>query len=139
MKRIITSVAAILLVAASANAQNIVNAAHIGSESISGTARYRSMAGAFGALGGDPSVITDNPAGLAIYRGTNVLTITPHWGFTGTKSKGSEEATNSDHNFALSNLAAIFSYRTPNSDKLVNFNFALSIDRQYENNSKYHH
>jgi hypothetical protein len=41
MKRIITSAAAILLVAASANAQNIVNAAHIGSESISGTARYR--------------------------------------------------------------------------------------------------
>ena len=137
MKRIIVSAAAILLVAASANAQNIVNAAHIGSESISGTARYRSMAGAFGALGGDPSVITDNPAGLAIYRGTNVLTITPHWGFTGTKSKGSEEATNNDHNFALSNLAAIFSYRTPNSDNLVNFNFALSIDRQYENNSKY--
>ena len=137
MKRIIASAATILLVAASANAQNIVNAAHIGSENISGTARYRSMAGAFGALGGDPSVITDNPAGLAIYRGTNVLTITPHWGFTGTKSKGSEEATNSDHNFALSNLAAIFSYRTPNSDNLVNFNFALSIDRQYENNSKY--
>lgn len=137
MKCIIVSAAAILLIAASANAQNIVNAAHIGSESISGTARYRSMAGAFGALGGDPSVITDNPAGLAIYRGTNVLTITPHWGFTGTKSKGSEEATNNDHNFALSNLAAIFSYRTPNSDNLVNFNFALSIDRQYENNSKY--
>ena len=79
MKRIIASAVAILLVAASVNAQNIVNAAHIGSESISGTARYRSMAGAFGALGGDPSVITDNPAGLAIYRGTNVLTITPHW------------------------------------------------------------
>ena len=137
MKRIIVSAASILLIAASANAQNIVNAAHIGSESISGTARYRSMAGAFGALGGDPSVITDNPAGLAIYRGTNILTITPHWGFTSTKSKGSEEATNNDNNFAFSNLAAIFSYRTPSSNNLVNFTFGLSIDRQHENKSKY--
>jgi hypothetical protein len=35
---------------------------------INGTARYMSMAGAFGALGGDASSIKDNPAGLGIYR-----------------------------------------------------------------------
>jgi long-subunit fatty acid transport protein len=35
---------------------------------IMGTARYSSMAGAFGALGADPSAIKDNPAGLGIYR-----------------------------------------------------------------------
>lgn len=130
-------VVAAALTAATANAQNIVNAAHLGSESISGTARYRSMAGAFGALGGDPSCMTDNPAGLAIYRGTNVLTITPHLGFTSSSSKSSEEATNSDNNFALSNLAAIFSYRTAGSENLVNFTFGLSFDRQQENYSKY--
>ena len=137
MKRIFLLATAALMTAATANAQNLTNAVHLGTESLSGTARYRSMAGAFGALGGDPSVITDNPAGLAIYRGTNVLTVTPHWGITGTTSKGSEEATNKDNNFALSNLAAIFSYRTTGSDNLVNFSFGLSIDRQHENNSKY--
>lgn len=35
---------------------------------ITGTARYSSMAGAFGALGADASAIKDNPAGLGIYR-----------------------------------------------------------------------
>jgi len=35
---------------------------------INGTARYSAMAGAFGALGADPSAIKDNPAGLGIYR-----------------------------------------------------------------------
>lgn len=35
---------------------------------INGTARYMSMAGAFGALGGDVSAIKDNPAGLGIYQ-----------------------------------------------------------------------
>lgn len=40
---------------------------------ISGTARYLSMAGAFGALGGDPSAIKDNPAGLGIYRKSEMV------------------------------------------------------------------
>ena len=35
---------------------------------INGTARYMGMAGAFGALGGDASSIKDNPAGLGVYR-----------------------------------------------------------------------
>ncbi|MDO9154751.1 MAG: hypothetical protein Q7U47_13785 [Paludibacter sp.] len=39
---------------------------------INGTARYMSMAGAFGALGGDPSAIKDNPAGLGIYRKSEI-------------------------------------------------------------------
>lgn len=39
---------------------------------INGTARYTSMAGAFGALGGDPSAIKDNPAGLGIYRSSEI-------------------------------------------------------------------
>jgi hypothetical protein len=39
---------------------------------INGTARYMSMAGAFGALGGDVSAIKDNPAGLGIYRSSEM-------------------------------------------------------------------
>lgn len=39
---------------------------------IFGTARYSSMAGAFGALGADPSAIKDNPAGLGIYRSSEI-------------------------------------------------------------------
>lgn len=40
---------------------------------INGTARYMSMGGAFGALGGDISAIKDNPAGLGIYRHSEVV------------------------------------------------------------------
>jgi len=47
----------------------------ISDNDIIGTARYSSMAGAFGALGGDPSAIKDNPAGLGIYRKSE-LTLT---------------------------------------------------------------
>lgn len=47
---------------------------------LTGTARYSAMAGAFGALGADASAIKDNPAGLGIFRSSelsasmNVLT-----------------------------------------------------------------
>lgn len=41
---------------------------------INGTARYMSMAGAFGALGGDVSAIKDNPAGLGVYRSFDLNT-----------------------------------------------------------------
>ena len=39
---------------------------------INGTARYTGMAGAFGALGGDVSAIKDNPAGLGVYRSSDI-------------------------------------------------------------------
>lgn len=40
---------------------------------IMGTARYVGMAGAMSAIGGDPSAVRDNPAGLGLYRRTEVL------------------------------------------------------------------
>lgn len=39
---------------------------------LNGTARYSAMAGAFGALGADASAIKDNPAGLGIYRSSEL-------------------------------------------------------------------
>ena len=35
---------------------------------IMGTARYVGMGGAMTAIGGDPSAVLDNPAGLGLYR-----------------------------------------------------------------------
>ena len=49
-----------------ANAQFIEDARRYSSQSLEGTARYVSMGGAFSALGGDISSITDNPAAAAV-------------------------------------------------------------------------
>jgi hypothetical protein len=48
-------------------AQDITDAVRYSSDQLSGTARYRAMSGAFGALGGDLSAISINPAGSAIF------------------------------------------------------------------------
>ncbi len=112
--------------------QNMIDGVRFGSTDISGTARYRSMAGAFGALGGDISCMSDNPAGLAIFRGTNSITITPHLGFSSTETLGTEKATGKDNNFSVSNFGAVFSYMPDNDGALVNFNIGFSIERRLQ-------
>ncbi|WAC01768.1 hypothetical protein N7U66_18030 [Lacinutrix neustonica] len=49
------------------NAQNINDALRYSHGEIMGSARYRALSGAFGALGGDLSAINVNPAGSAIF------------------------------------------------------------------------
>ena len=49
-------------------AQNAMDAYIVSSQQIKGTARYVSMGGAFTSLGGDPSSIVQNPAGIGVYR-----------------------------------------------------------------------
>lgn len=126
-----------MAVAATTTAQNTVEAARFGASSINGTARYRSMAGAFGALGGDPTCMTDNPAGLAIYRSSNLVTITPHYSNTGTETLGSETQKTGSNSFGVSNLAAIFSFKTPDSDNLVNFTMGIGFNRNHGLDAEY--
>jgi len=88
-KNIITL--ALLLTSAVVMSQTEFDALKYVQTDINGTARYMGMAGAFGALGGDASAIKDNPAGLGIYRrseltGTlDVLSQTSTSNWSGTK------------------------------------------------------
>ena len=51
-----------------ANAQDSYDAQTFANSDLNGTARFVSMGGALGALGGDISVMSTNPAGTALYR-----------------------------------------------------------------------
>ena len=53
-------------------AQEIRDALRYAQDNINGTARFRAMSGAFGALGGDLSSINVNPAGSAIFANNQV-------------------------------------------------------------------
>ncbi len=66
MKKLYFTVMAIMVVTFS-QAQDITDAVRYSSDQLSGTARYRAMSGAFGALGGDLSAISINPAGSAVF------------------------------------------------------------------------
>jgi hypothetical protein len=55
-------------------AQGEMDAYRFSQTDLNGTARSISMGGAFGALGGDMSAMSHNPAGIGIYRSSEILT-----------------------------------------------------------------
>jgi hypothetical protein len=64
-------IAAFSLAALTTYAQQDLNTAQdavrMSQDNLTGTARFRAMSGAFGALGGDLSAININPAGFRLY------------------------------------------------------------------------
>lgn len=71
MKKIYISAIAIAIPAI-LSAQSAVDAYRYSQSDIRGTARFMSMGGAFTALGGDLSTLTQNPAGIGVYRRSEI-------------------------------------------------------------------
>lgn len=53
-------------------AQSAIDAMRLTQQDMKGTARFMSMGGAFGALGGDLTTISQNPAGIGVYRSNEI-------------------------------------------------------------------
>ena len=53
-------------------AQDITDALRYSKDDVQGTARYRALSGAFGALGGDMSAVSINPAGSSIFNKSHI-------------------------------------------------------------------
>lgn len=60
--------AACMGAALSAGAQSAIDAYNVSSNQLRGTARFVAMGGAFTSLGGDISTLSQNPAGIGVYR-----------------------------------------------------------------------
>jgi len=110
-----------------------------------GTARSAGMSGAFGALGGDMSALSTNPAGLAVYRGSE-FTITPAMNFAGTNAEFVVPNTSSQFKlgkfneksarFMLNNLGYVYTKNLYNEKGLQSFNFGIAYNRMSDFNSK---
>ena len=72
MKKILVSAILAGGAISAASAQGAVDAYTLSPTDLRGTARYMSMAGAFTALGGDLSTLSQNPAGIGVYRKSEV-------------------------------------------------------------------
>lgn len=59
-------------IASAASAQSAIDALAVGQSDFRGTARFMSMGGAFTALGGDLSTLNQNPAGIGLYRSSEI-------------------------------------------------------------------
>jgi hypothetical protein len=71
MKKIIIA-SALAAMAAPAFAQSAIDAYTLNPTELRGTARFMSMGGAFTSLGGDLSAVSQNPAGIGVYRRSEI-------------------------------------------------------------------
>jgi hypothetical protein len=104
-----------------------------------GTARSVSMGSAFGALGGDFSSLSINPAGIGVYRSSE-FTITPNFstGKVGSKFYGSSEE-DIKYDFALGNIGLVFAFNTPgqpNEPGWKGFQVGFGINRHTNFNNR---
>lgn len=132
MKKIF-AIAIASLAITSIQAQDINDALRYAQTDLNGTARFRAMSGAFGALGGDFSAINVNPAGSVIFS-NNVAGFT--LGNYNTKNNSNYFETNtsdSKNSFDLSQAGAVFVFN--NYDKDSNWKkFAVSVNYQKNKN-----
>ncbi|MBE6310432.1 MAG: hypothetical protein E7080_05190 [Bacteroidales bacterium] len=70
MKRLLSAI--ILSMPFVLSAQSAIDVFSVSQTDLKGTARFVSMAGAFGALGGDLSAVQQNPGGIGVYRRSDV-------------------------------------------------------------------
>jgi hypothetical protein len=129
MKKILFTIGGLLLVS-TIHAQNISDALRYGNTEIQGSARFRALSGAFGALGGDMSAVSINPAGSAIF---SVSHASFSLGINNKKNKTAFFGTQNSEkngNFDLTQGGAAFVFKTNNeSSKFKKFILGLAYDK----------
>lgn len=93
-----------------------------------GTARYVGMGGAMTAIGGDPTAVMDNPAGLGLYR-RNEIAMTIDETIDRTQQLDSRDSYQRER-FMVPNVAGIMAWGNPNKQRGMIFNnFMFSYNR----------
>ena len=114
------------------NAQDAFDVLQMSQTELRGTSRFQSMAGAFGALGGDLSVLTQNPGGIGVYRSSD-LGITLGLDFNSTKAGVN---TTNETKFNVNNVGYIGAIRL-DSEAVPNLNFGFTYNRLNSFNRHY--
>lgn len=128
MKKTIITLSLGLLTGAVAFGQSALTGYSIAQPDMKGTARFMGMAGAFGALGGDISTLSQNPAGIGVYRSSDI-------GFTldldlqrTTSQSGGMKYDMDQTKFLLNNIGAVLTLKL-GSETFPNVNFGFTYNK----------
>ena len=129
MKKISLIILAVFSMFTSAVAQNVDDALRYSQVFYRGTARFMSMGGAFTALGGDMSSLSQNPAGLGVYRSSEI-TITPQLFRINTLAGFNGITSDYLYNFNLSQIGIVSNIINRNTESgLISLNFGYSFNK----------
>lgn len=143
MKKLVSILMIASLFSIEVIAQNEIDALRYSRLNYSGSARFVAMGGAFGALGADFTTLSHNPAGIGLYRSSEI-SITPSIGITRTEALlNGNFREDSRYNFNLGSAGIVMasSAESRNSqsawkniqfgfgiNRLANFNNRVNID-----------
>ncbi len=129
MKKILLIISLFFCVSA-IKAQDITDAVRYSLDELDGTARFVSMGGAFGALGGDMSAIKLNPASSAVFL-TNQATFSLNMGaYENKTSYLNEENSYRNNNLDLNQGGVVFVFNNYDETATVSrMSFGISYDR----------
>lgn len=117
-----------------AQSQEISDAIRYGQENLNGTARFRAMSGAFGALGGDLSSINVNPAGSAVFSNNQIAITLSNFNTINNSNYFGNSTTAKNNSFDLNQAGGAFVFKNQNpSSNWKKFSLAIN----YENTNNY--
>jgi len=100
----------------SIQAQDISDAMRYAQTDLGGTARFRAMSGAFGALGGDFSSLNVNPAGGAIFTSSQIAVSLSNKSISNKSNYFGTSTKENDNSFDLNQLGAIWVFENNNAE-----------------------
>jgi hypothetical protein len=116
-----------------AQAQDVNDGLRYAQDNTTGTARYRSMSGAFGALGGDLSAINVNPAGSSVFANNQVTLTLSGGGINNDSDYFGKKSNDSQNSFDLNQAGGVFVF-TNSSDYSNWKKFAIGVNYENINN-----
>ena len=138
MKKLILSSLSIFMLSSITIAQTTSDAYLFSNKQLGGTARYNGLSGAFGALGGDLTSVSENPAASAVFNSSyGSVTLAQGRSNYTTSYFGTERET-SDSSFNFDQIGAVLTLDNGNSNSSVrkvalsfNYNKTNDFDAQY--------
>jgi len=117
------------------SAQDITDAVRYATDNIQGTARFRAMSGAFGALGGDMSAVSINPAGAAIFNISHASMSVTSFGIDNETSYFNNSNLTTNSNFDLNQAGAAFVFNNTQGNSSIQkfvLGFAYEQTQNYD-------
>jgi hypothetical protein len=113
-----------------AQSQEISDALRYSQNNINGTARFRAMSGAFGALGGDLSSINVNPAGSAVFTNNQMAVTLSNFDTKNNSNYFGRTSTEKENSFDLNQAGIVFVFNSQNPNSSWK---KISLAVNYEN------
>ncbi|AWK07184.1 transporter [Flavobacterium crocinum] len=122
------------LTACASYSQDVSDAVRYAQDNLTGTARFRAMSGAFGAVGGDLSALSVNPAGSAIFNTNQVGVSFSNQNIKNDSDYYNTKTSDKKNSFILNQAGGVFVFKDRNPNNGWN---KIAIGATYENTNNY--